>query len=183
MKQATCSNKDKAPALRFWVLAWHRARVDKMICSKETFFEGGKSMKSRGERLGPPADAPGPDPASHPTAAAGDPREAPAPVAWQTASEEPSGGGHGEETPKTSSHLLFLTSLSGCHDNGPLYRAWMGMGQLGTARHSSAHRGHRKPRGPARPALHGTAASHTKHLPAASCSRAMDAQPQKPPPA
>lgn len=58
-----------------------------------------------------------------------------APAAQQTVSEEPSGGGHGGETPKTSSHLLFLTSLLGCHDNGTLHRDWMGTGQLGTAQH------------------------------------------------
>lgn len=73
-----------------------------------------------------------------PTAAAGDPREAPAPTARQMASEEPSGGGHGEETPKTSSHLLFLTCLLGCHNNGQLSWGWRGTGRLGTAWHSLA---------------------------------------------
>lgn len=137
-------------------------------------------MRSRGEYMGYPGGASGPDPAPGPTAAAGDPREAPAPTAQQTASEEPSGGGHGEETPKTSNDLLFLTNLLSCHDNRPLYWCWMGMGQLGTARHGSVHRGHWKTQGPARPASHGTAASHAEHLLAASCSHAMDAQPQQP---
>lgn len=83
----------------------------------------------------------------------GDPREAPAPTARQTASEEPSGGGHGEETPETSSRLLFLTCLFGRHNNGQLCRGWMGTGgssaQRGTARHTGAAG---NPRGPARTA-------------------------------
>lgn len=83
----------------------------------------------------------------------GDPREAPAPTARQTASEEPSGGGHGEETPEMSSRLLFLTCLFGRHNNGQLCRGWMGTGgssaQRGTARHTGAAG---NPRGPARTA-------------------------------
>lgn len=95
-------------------------------------------MRSRGERLRPPVDAPGPDSAPGPAATAG----------GSPGSPRTCGAADGERgavwrwaqrrNPQTSSHLLFLTSLSGCHDDGPLYRGWMGTGQLGTARQTGA---------------------------------------------
>lgn len=64
-------------------------------------------MRSRGEHPGPSGGAPGLDPAPDPTAAAGDPWEAPAPMAWQTVSKEPSGGGHRKKPPNQSAICYF----------------------------------------------------------------------------